>query len=110
MQSVSSCEGNVTTHGVEDESRVETRQRAISSPDCSPRQAPAGQTGAGKYVRLKKVGRVAQVVEQRPFKACVGVPTPTAPTNLSPKSTGPLREGFPILSPSPPRRYSAPSR
>ncbi len=69
MQSVSSCEGNVTTHGVEDGSRVETRQRAISSPDCSPRQAPAGQTGAGKYVRLKRVGRVAQVVEQRPFKA-----------------------------------------
>ena len=80
MQSVSSCEGNVTTHGVEDESRVETRQRAISSPDCSPRQAPAGQTGAGKYVRLKKVGRVAQVVEQRPFKAWVAGSNPAALT------------------------------
>src|ERR1019366_3133629 len=110
MQSVSSCEGNVTTHGVEDGSRVETRQRAISSPDCSPRQAPAGQTGAGKYVRLKRVGRVAQVVEQRPFKAWVAVSNPAALTNPSPESTGPLREGLTILSESSPRRYSAPSR
>src|ERR1019366_8577695 len=110
MQSVSPCEGNVTTHGIEDGSRVESRQRAILSPDCSPRHTPAGQTRAGKYVRLKRVGRVAQVVEQRPFKAWVAGSNPAALTNLRPESTGPLCEGLTILSASSPRRYSAPSR
>ena len=54
------------------------------------RQTPAGQTRAGKYVRLKWVGRVAQVVEQRPFKAWVAGSNPAALTNLRPESTGPL--------------------
>src|ERR1700688_33152 len=35
----------------------------------------------GKYVRLKLVGRVAQVVEQRPFKAWVAGSNPAALTN-----------------------------
>src|ERR1700694_2632558 len=34
-----------------------------------------------KYVRLKLVGRVAQVVEQRPFKAWVAGSNPAALTN-----------------------------
>ena len=36
-----------------------------------------------KYVRLKLVGRVAQVVEQRPFKAWVAGSNPAALTNLA---------------------------
>jgi hypothetical protein len=46
-------------------------------------EAPAGQTRAGKYVRLKSVGRVAQVVEQRPFKAWVAGSNPAALTKIS---------------------------
>ena len=53
-----------------------------------------GQTRAGKYVRLNRVGRVAQVVEQRPFKAWVAGSNPAALTNLRTESTGPLCEGL----------------
>src|ERR1700682_1926363 len=44
-----------------------------------------------KYVRLKLVGRVAQVVEQRPFKAWVAGSNPAALTN-------PPRPAFPRRS------------
>src|ERR1019366_6919419 len=87
-------------------------RRRLSRPTSYGRitDTPAGQTRAGKYVRLKRVGRVAQVVEQRPFKAWVAGSNPAALTNLRPESTGPLCEGLTILSASSPRRYSAPSR
>src|ERR1700687_6167821 len=57
-----------------------------------------------KCVRLKRVGRVAQVVEQPPFKAWVSGSNPAALTNLRPESTGPLSEGLIILLTNPSRR------
>src|SRR5258708_30110606 len=50
----------------------------------------------GKYVRLKLVGRVAQVVEQRPFKAWVAGSNPAALTTHGPGSPLSSR-GLPVL-------------
>src|ERR1035441_6853479 len=49
-------------------------------------------------------GRVAQLVEQRPFKAWVAGSIPAALTNTKPAQTGPPREGF-ILSAKCIRRF-----
>ena len=57
---------------------VPSHFRGDSSRETASRANPAR-----KYVRLKLVGRVAQLVEQRPFKAWVAGSIPAALTKIS---------------------------
>ena len=50
---------------------------------AGPSRPASEQDVRGKYVRLKWVGRVAQLVEQRPFKAWVAGSIPAALTKIS---------------------------
>jgi hypothetical protein len=64
--------------------------------DRCPLHAPARhrKTSGQSVLDWKTVGRVAQVVEQRPFKAWVAGSNPAALTNLKSAQSGPPREGL----------------
>ena len=67
--------------GARDAGHVASSQFAISSPAQSILRRLTGQVRAKNVLDWKSVGRVAQVVEQRPFKAWVAGSNPAALTN-----------------------------
>src|SRR5208337_4690905 len=74
------CAGDVTVQGAQHGGRVESSEDAMPSPaQWLPRNA-CRPNARRKCVRLKSVGRVAQLVEQRPFKAWVAGSIPAALT------------------------------
>src|SRR5260370_19040613 len=83
MQSVSLLRWQ--RHGVlaQDGGCVESSEHAIPSPAQSLLRKACPTDLRRKYVRLKLVGRVAQLVEQRPFKAWVAGSIPAALTKIS---------------------------
>jgi hypothetical protein len=81
MQSVSLLRWQ--RHGVlaQDGGRLESSEDGIPPPAQWLLRSVCRANSCRKYVRLKLVGRVAQVVEQRPFKAWVAGSIPAALTN-----------------------------